>query len=283
MPAPRATWKGFLKVALVSCPVKLFPAVTQADEIHFHNLNPETHNRIALKPHDPETGEEVAKEDLVKGYEFEKGQFVLVDKAELDAVKVQSTKTVEIETFVDRAEVDVIYYDRPYFMVPDGKLAEQAYVVVAEAMRRTDTVGIGRVVMQARERLVALAPREEGLLMNLLRAKDEVADEKAFFEEIGDGKIDPEMIELAGVIIDKKEGELEPETFVERYQEELRRLIEAKRTGESFAPPKVTTAKIIDLKEALRQSAAEGEPKKPAARKAASPRKAATRRRKRKV
>jgi DNA end-binding protein Ku len=229
--------------------------VTAANEIHFHNLNPSTHNRIALRPHDPESGEEVAKEQLVKGYEYEKGQFIVLEKEELDAVKVVSDKTLELEEFIDAADMDVIYYERPYFVVPDGPAAEQTYRVLAEGIGSAGKVGIGRVVMQARERIVAVEPREHGLLMNVLRSKDDLVDEEAFFGEIGEGKLDAEMIELAGVIIEKKEGEFDPSTFADRYQEELHKLIEAKARGETFEAPKVKApAKVVDLKEALRRA-----------------------------
>jgi DNA end-binding protein Ku len=267
--AARATWKGFLKLALVSCPVKLIPGVTAANEIHFHNLNPRTHNRIALRPHDPESGDEVPKEQLVKGYEYEKGQFVVLEKPELDAVKVVSDKTLELEEFIDADEMDVIHYDRPYFIVPDGAPAEKTYRVIAAAIAEAGKIGIGRVVMQARERVVAIEPREHGLLMNVLRSKDDLVDEEAFFEEIGEGKLDPEMIELAGVIIDKKKGEFDAATFADQYQEELGKLIEAKARGETFEAPKVKApAKVVDLKEALRRAIEEeGGGKPPAGRK----------------
>jgi DNA end-binding protein Ku len=268
MAAARATWKGFLKLALVSCPIKLIPAVTAANEIHFHNLNPRTRHRIALHPHDPETGDEVPKERLVKGYEYEKGQFVVLEKDELDAVKLQSDKTIELEEFIDAKEMDVIYYDRPYFVVPDGAAAEKTYRVIAEAIRSAGKIGIGRVVMQARERIVALEPREHALVMDVLRSKSDLVDESAFFDEIGDDPVDPEMVELAGVIIDKKRGKFDPSTFEDSYQEELHKLIEAKSRGESFATPKVKApAKVVDLKEALRRAIeAEGGAKPPASR-----------------
>jgi DNA end-binding protein Ku len=287
--AARATWKGFLKLALVSCPVKLIPGVTAANEIHFHNLNPRTHHRIALRPHDPETGEEVEKEQLVKGYEYEKGQFIVLEKPELDAIKVVSDKTLELEEFIDAEAMDVVYYERPYFVVPDGPAAEKTYRVIAEGIRSAGKIGIGRVVMQARERIVAVEPREHGFLMNVLRSKDDLVDEAAFFEGIGDGKLDAEMIELAGVIIEKKEGELDPAKFADRYQDELHKLIEAKARGETFEAAKVKApAKVVDLKDALRRAIeAEGGGKPPAARKrvtrAAKPAKAAnTNRRKKK-
>jgi DNA end-binding protein Ku len=272
MAAARATWKGFLKLALVSCAVKLYPAVTAANEIHFHNLNRRTGNRIALRPHDPETGDEVPKEQLVKGYEYEKGQFIVLEKPELDAIKVESDKTIEIEEFVDAGEMDVIYYERPYFVVPDGPVAEKTYRVIAEAIRRENKVGIGRVVMQARERIVALAPREHGIVMNVLRSKDDLQDQAAFFAEIGEGSLDREMIELAGVIIEKKEGAFDPARFADRYQEEVHKLIEAKVRGETFEKPKVARpSNVVDLKEALRRAvAAEGGAKPPAPRKPAS-------------
>jgi DNA end-binding protein Ku len=272
MAAARATWKGFLKLALVSCPVKLYPAVTAANEIHFHNLNRATGNRINLRPHDPETGEEVPKEDLVKGYEVEKGEFVVLEKDEVDAVKLPSDKTIEIERFVDAADMDVVYYDRPYYVVPDGKLAEKTYRVIVEGIRRVDKVGIGRVTMQARERVVALEPRERGMVMNVLRSKEDIQPAAPFFAEIGEGKLDPEMIELAGMIIDKKQGHFAAESFIDEYQEELRKLIEAKARGEAFARPKPKRpAEVIDLKEALRRAVeAEGGAKPPASRKPAA-------------
>lgn len=253
----RASWKGHLKVHLVSCAVKLFPGVSRAARVSFHNLNPATEHRINLRPHDPATGEEVAKEDIVKGYEVEKGRFVVIEEEEIEKVRIPSTKTIELERFIDAGELDPAYLNAPYYLAPDGAVAEEAYRVIREAMARKGKIGLGRVVLSRRERMVAVAPRDRGIVLTTLHAREEVRRDAEFFAEIGEGALDEEMVDLAAHIIAKKAGKFEPEKFIDRYQAELVNLVQAKMKGEKPELPKPRrTAQIIDLKEALKRSLA---------------------------
>jgi DNA end-binding protein Ku len=253
----RASWKGQLRLQLVSCPVKLYPATSKAGRVSFHNLNPRTEHRINLRPHDPETGEEVAKEDIVKGYEVEKGRFVVLEEDEIDAVRIPSNKTIELERFVDADEVDPVYLNAPYFIAPDGPVAEETYRVIRDAMKKRGKVGLGRVVLARRERLVAVEPYERGIRMMTLHSREEVRSDAEFFDEIGDAALDDEMVDLAAHIIAKKTGKFEPQTFEDKYQAELVQLVQAKLRGEApAAPTKRGPAKVIDLKEALKKSLA---------------------------
>jgi DNA end-binding protein Ku len=253
----RASWKGQLRLQLVSCPVKLYPATSRAGKVAFHNLNPRTQHRINLRPHDPETGEEVAKDDIVKGYEVDKGRFVVLDEAEIDAVRIPSTKTIELERFVDADEVDPVYVNAPYFVAPDGPVAEETYRVIRDAMALRKKVGLGRVVLARRERVVAVGPYGSGIRMMTLHSRDEVRSDKAFFDEIGEGELDGEMVELAAHIIAKKTGKFDPAMVEDKYQAELVQLVQAKLRGEPPEPPKKqATAKVIDLREALKKSLA---------------------------
>lgn len=256
----RASWKGQLRLQLVSCPVKLYPATTRAGKIGFHNLNPRTGNRINLRPHDADTGDEVAKEDIVKGYEIEKGHYVVLEDAEIEAVRIPSTKTIELERFVDAGELDPVYVNAPYFVAPDGPVAEETYRVIRDAMTERNKVGLGRVVLARRERVVAVEAYGRGIRMLTLYSREEVRSDREFFEEIGEGELDEEMVELAAHIISKKTGKFDPATFEDKYQAELVQLVQAKLRGETPEPPKKRApAKVIDLKEALKKSlAAEG-------------------------
>jgi DNA end-binding protein Ku len=257
---PRAMWKGRLQLALVSCGVKLFSALTAAEQIHFHILNRATTNRINLVPHDAETGEEVPRAELVKGFEYDKGHYLVVDPAEIEKLRPERNKVIEIESFADVDKFDVAYCDRPYYLAPDGPGAAETYAVIRAALAERGRIGLGRMVLQTRERSVALEPHGEGLVMSTLLAKGEVRDDAAFFDEIGEGKLDPEMVDLAALIIRKKVGPLDLGLFRDRYQERLRELVEAKVAGRTYVVPKEKEpAKIIDLKEALRRAvSAEG-------------------------
>jgi DNA end-binding protein Ku len=253
----RASWKGQLRLQLVSCPVKLYPATSRAGKVSFHNLNPRTEHRINLRPHDPETGEEVAKDDIVKGYEIEKGHFVVLEEAEIEAVRIPSTKTIELERFVDADEVDPAYINAPYYIAPDGPIAEETYRVIRDALAKRNKVGLGRVVLARRERVVAVAPYGKGIRMMTLHSREEVRSDREFFSEIGEGKLDSEMVDLAAHIIAKKTGKFDPATFEDSYQAELVQLVQAKLRGETpELPKKRPPAKVIDLKEALRKSLA---------------------------
>jgi len=253
----RASWKGHLRLQLVSCPVKLFPGTSRASKVSFHNLNPETEHRINLRPHDPETGDEVAKEDIVKGYEVEKGRFVVLEQEEIEKVRIASTKVIELERFIDPGEMNPAFLNAPYFVAPDGTVAEETYRVIREAMARKGKIGLGRVVLSRRERMVIVEPRGRGILMTTLHAKEEVRPADAFFEDIEEGKLDEEMVDLAAHIIAKKAGKFDPKEIVDRYQGELVKLVQAKMKGEKPVLPKPRkTAQVIDLKEALKRSLA---------------------------
>lgn len=272
----RPVWQGHLRLSLVSCPVKLFNATTSADRISFHVLNRATHNRLRQQMVDPETDDVVDRDDQVSGYEYEKGHYVIVEPDDIAALRIESSQTIDLERFVDAADIDIVYWDTPYFMVPDGKFAQEAFAVIREAMRAEDVVGLGRVVLANRERPVALQPRGPGILMTRLRAAGEVRDSDAVFDEIADVKVEDEMVAVATQIIDKKRGPFDPNLFADRYQEALRDLVEARRKGETPTAPKVREpGKVVNLFDALRRSLDEtasdpgtGRRAKPAARRA---------------
>ena len=181
--APRAYWKGYLKLALVSCPVKLYSATSSADKISFNQLHKDTHNRVQMRYHDPELGE-VERKDLVKGYQFEKDRYVIVDKEELDGIQIESNKTINIEGFVDADDIDAIYLDSPYYLGPDGPVAEEAFAVIRESLKRSNKVALARIVLSGRERLIAIEPRGDGFLMTTLRTKKEVRNHEHYFEPL---------------------------------------------------------------------------------------------------
>lgn len=251
--APRAYWKGYLKLALVSCPVKLYSATSSADKISFNQLHKDTHNRVQMKYHDPELGE-IERKDLVKGYQFEKDRYVIIDKEELAGIQIESNKTINIEGFVDAADIDEIYLDSPYFLGPDGPVAEEAYAVIRESLRRSDKVGIARIVLSGRERMIALHPRGEGFLMTTLRSKKEVRDHEQYFEDL-DVDLDDELMAMADMIIKQKLLKFDPDTFVDRYEVALLELVKSKISGKepiiSKAPEQ---GKVINLMDALKAS-----------------------------
>jgi DNA end-binding protein Ku len=275
----RPTWQGHLKLSLVTCPVALYPGVRRAGDVHFNMLSAKTHNRIRMIPTDPETGP-VERSDIVKGYEIDKDRYVIVTDEEIAAVRLESTRTIDIDRFVDVADIDRMYWNEPYFLLPDGKLALEAYAVIREAMQATGRIALGRVVMHARERLMAIEPRDEGLVAYTLRSKDEVRDAGEAFEDIPATKADPAMVDIAEKIIDQLAGPFDPSKFTDRYEEALRKLIAQKQKGKGriaeVEEPEVT--KVIDLMAALKKSLGEGAgARRPAA--ASRPRKAAAKKR----
>jgi DNA end-binding protein Ku len=258
--APRANWKGYLKLSLVSCAVALYPASRTTGRISFHTLNRKTGNRLRRQMFDPDTGDVVETEDQAKGYEVAKGQYVVVDDEELDAIALESTHTIDIESFVPRAEIDEVYYDSPYYLAPDDRVAQEAFAVIREAMQRHDVVGLARVVLYRRERIVMIEPRGKGLFVATLRYPYEVREDDAYFDEIPDVKIEPDMLDLATHILDRMAGHFDPSKFEDRYETALMELIEAKRAGKK--PPVVSEGKpsnVINLMDALRKSARGGE------------------------
>lgn len=279
--APRPNWKGFLKLSLVSCSVALYPATSTSERIRFHIINRQTGNRIRNDIIDAETGQPVEPEDRVKGYEFEKGQYVLVEEEELDNVALESTHTIDIEQFVPVSEVDRIYLDASYYIVPQDEAAQEAFAVIREAMRKEDLAGLARVVIFRREHLLLLRPRGKGLLATTLRYKNEVRNEETYFHDIPDVKVPADMLKLATQILESKKGHFDPAKFEDRYETALRELVLAKRAGK---PPPVTTeprpSNVINLMDALRRSAQADRHRLVGARKSGNHRKSATARRK---
>jgi DNA end-binding protein Ku len=256
--APRPTWKGYLKLSLVSCPVAMYTATSTASRIRLHIINRETGNRIRNQAIDSETGDVVDAESKVKGYELDNGKYVLLEEDELDEVALESTHTLEIESFVPREEVDDIYLDESFYIVPDGESAYEAFAVVREAMKKTEMVGLGRVVMHRRERLLMLEPRDKGVQATALRYKTEVRDEDKYFDEIPSVKITGDTLELAEHILKQKKGHFDPGKFEDRYEDALSALIKAKRAGkEPPAAPEPKPSNVINLMDALRRSVRE--------------------------
>jgi DNA end-binding protein Ku len=254
--APRPNWKGFLKLSLVSCAVALYPATTTNQRVRFNIINRKTGNRIRNEVVDTETGKPVDQEDRVKGYQFEKGQYVLVEEDELDNVALESTHTIDIEEFVPMSDVDRIYLDEYYYLVPQDEVAQEAFAVIREAMRKEELAGLARVVVYRREHLLLLRPRGKGLLATALRYKNEVRDEKDYFDDIENIKVPADMLKLAIHILDTKKGHFNPDKFEDRYENALQDLIKAKRAGK--APPIVSEPRpsnVINLMDALRRSA----------------------------
>lgn len=256
--APRSNWKGYLKLSLVSCPVQLFPATTTKEKVAFHLLHRETGNRLKRKLIDPDTDETVEAEDQVRGYQVSKTEYVLVEEEEIESVAIESSHTIDIETFVPRSEIDEAYLDTPYYLAPDGKLGEEAFAVIREAMRDRQVVGIGRVVLYRRERPILLEPRGNGLVATTLRYAYEVRDDTDYFGDIEDAAVADEMLDLATHIISKKMAHFDPKRFEDRYQDALLELIKAKQHHQpvTAAKPAQKGGNVVSLMDALRRSIA---------------------------
>ena len=253
--APRPTWKGYLKLSLVSCAVAMYTATSTSSRIRLNILNRETGNRIRNQAIDSETGDVVENESKVKGYEIDDGRYVLLEEEELDEVALESTHTIDIESFVDRDEVDEIYLDESFYIVPNDEVAYEAFAVIREAMKKKNMVGLGRVVMHRRERLVMLQARGKGIAATALRYKPEVRKEDAYFDEIPTVKVPNDMLQLAEHILEQKKGHFDPDKFEDRYEEALGALIKAKRAGkEPPASPGPKPSNVINLMDALRRS-----------------------------
>lgn len=259
--APRTTWKGHLRLSLVSCPVRLYNAVSSSERVAFNLLHKDTHNRIQMHPHDPELGK-VERSDLVKGYQYDKDQYVILTEEDFDKVQIESSKAIVVEKFVDEAQVDPIYFDSPYYMAPDGPVAEETFRVLREAMRKKGKVALSRIVLSSRERLIAISVRDKGFLCMTLRAENEVRSHEAYFEDISDEPADAEMLQLAEQLIAQKSGPFEPSEFKDRYQDALRDLVLAKVKGQEPVIAKAPErGKVINLMDALRRSLEDGEAK----------------------
>ncbi len=253
--APRANWKGFLRLSLVTCPVALYPATSESEKISFNQLNRATGHRIKYLKIDADTGDEVPNEDIVKGYELEKGQYIEVSKEELEEIALESTRTIEIDEFVDRSDIDPRYLIRPYYLRPDGKVGHDAFAVIRETIRSLNKVAIGRVVLTNREHIIALEPMDKGLVGTLLRYPYEVRSEQEYFDEIQDVKVTKDMLDLAKHIVNQKAGRFEPEKFEDHYESALIDLINQKRAGKTITPTsKPAATNVVNLMEALRRS-----------------------------
>ncbi len=261
--AARASWKGHLKLSLVSCPVKLYTATSSSGRIAFKLLHKETHNRIKMQPHDPELGP-VERGDLVKGCEYEKDRYVVLTDEDLAKIQVESNKAIVIEQFVDESEVDGLYLDTPYYLAPDGPVAEETFRVIRDAMRQKKKVALSRLVLSSRERLIAISVRDKGLLITTLRTAEEVRDHGPYFEDITDDQSETEMLDLAAQLIDQKSATFDASTFKDNYQQALMELIKGKLKGEDPVFAKAPErGKVINLMDALKRSLEDS--KKPAA------------------
>jgi len=250
----RPIWQGSLRLSLVSCPVALYGATSRTADVSFHLLNPETNNRIRMIPTDPDTGP-VERADLVKGYEISKNHYVVLSNDEIQAVRLETTKTIDIERFVDEKEIDRLYWNDPYYLLPNEKGGAEAYAVIREALVQTGRIALGRVVMHTRERMVALEPRDKGIIVYTLRMGDEVVQPKDAFADIPTTKPDKQMIDIARKIIEQQEGAFEPKKFEDRYETALRDLIRRKEKGEKLVTAEpVEEDNVIDLMAALKKS-----------------------------
>jgi DNA end-binding protein Ku len=253
--APRAYWKGYLKLSLVSCPIALFPATSEREKISFHQLNKETGNRIRYRKVDAVTGDQVESAHIVKGYEVAKGEYIELEPEELDAAAIDSKRIIEIDEFVPKAEIDELYLRDPYFIVPDGEVGQQAFAVIREAIRKEGMVALGKVVFTSREHIIALEPRNNGMVGVTLRYPYEVRQPEEYFDTIDDEKVPKDMLDLAIHIVDTKRGKFEPEKFEDHYENALKELLRRKQKGEKIERPREPArTNVVNLMEALRQS-----------------------------
>ncbi|MFW6076502.1 MAG: Ku protein [Hyphomicrobiales bacterium] len=256
MPRPsRPYWRGQLRLSLVSLAVELYNAVESSSQISFRMIHKPTGKRVQYRKAVPDVGE-VSSEEIVKGYEIARDQYVLLEPDEVDAVRLESKHVLDLVQFVDMAEIDPRYFERPYYLLPADDNAAEGYVVIREALERSRKAGIGQLVVGGREHLVAVAPVGRGLVTEILRYGAEVKPADAFFDEIPEGKIDPEMVEIASQIVERKSATFDPHAFRDRYATALRDLVEEKARGRSIEAPAspAPTAQVVDLMGALKRS-----------------------------
>src|SRR3954452_4763820 len=254
--APRAYWKGSLKLSLVTCPIVLYPAATSVEKTRFHMINKETGNRLKQQMVDAETGEVVESDQKARGYELKKGEYVEIEKEELEAVQIESNHTIDIDSFVPRDEIDERYLNHPYYIAPDGKAGIDAFAVIRDAMKDKDRVALARIVLSNREHVIAIEPLGKGLLGTTLRYPYELRDEDDYFDDIKNPKISKDMIELASHILDSKAEHFDPSRFKDEYENAVKTLVKGKAADK---PVKVAEREekpdnVINLMDALRQS-----------------------------
>ena len=253
--AMRPTWEGHLRLSLVTCPVAIYTATERAADVHFNLINPKTNNRIRMQTVDAGTGKVVDRSDLVKGFAVSKNKYVLFEPEELGAVKLESTRVIDIEEFVDASAIDRIYWDEPYYLAPSGKTGIEAYAVIRAAMEKQGKVALGRLVMHQRERICALEPRDGGILLTTLRTHDEIRSSDEVFDRHLP-RPDARMLQIAEKIIEQQEAEFDPSEFKDRYEDALRDLIRRKAKGEDVVSSEEPEEeeKVVDLMDALRRS-----------------------------
>jgi DNA end-binding protein Ku len=258
--APRAYWKGYLKLSLVTCPIVLYPASSQADKIHFHQINRKNGHRLRQEMVDEKTGKAVDKDDKGRGYELSKGRYVEIEPEELKAVQLVSTHTIDIDTFVPAEEIDKRYYDHPYYIVPDGKAGADAFAVIRDAMKDKGRVALARIVITNREHIMAIEPLGKGLLGTTLRYDYEVRDEKDYFKDVASPKVPKEMVRIASHILDTKAGHFNPSKFKDQYETALKKLVKRKASGKPIELPEEEPdeSNVINLMDALKRSIEKG-------------------------
>src|SRR6202163_4446622 len=254
--APRAYWKGSLKLSLVSCPVLLYPASTTSDKTRFHMINKETGNRLMQQMVDSETGDVVESDQKGRGYELKKGEFVEIEKDELEAVQIESNRTIDIDSFVPKGEIDTRYLNHPYYIAPDGKAGIDAFAVIRPAMKDRGRVALARIVLTTREHIIAIEPLGKGLLGTTLRYPYELRDEEDYFDDIKNPKLSKDMVELAAHILDTKAAHFDPSKFKDEYEDALKTLVKRKAAGKPVksAEREERPDNVISLMDALRQS-----------------------------
>src|SRR5579875_2625500 len=253
--AKRPSWSGFLKLSLVTCPIQLINATMRANTVSFHFIHPKTHNRVQMRPFDPDLGE-VERKDLVRGYEIEDGKYVTVTDEDLAEIRLESTKTIAIEKFVSIDDIDPVYFDGAYFVVPNGEMAIEAYTVIREAMKKENRAALGRLVLSYREHVVIIKPRDKGLVLHRMRDAREV-EARAPFDDIKDVKVDPKMIEIASRIIEQNEGDFEPAEFKDPYEEALIAMLKRRAKGAEpihAAETREEPTNVVNLMDAVKRS-----------------------------
>ena len=257
--APRAFWTGHLRLSLVTIPVRLYPAANSERRIEFHQIHKPSGERIRYEKVVPGIGA-VEAEEITKGYEYEKGKYVLISPEEIDELKLESKQSIELVCFVDEDAIDPRYFQTPYYLMPDGDMADESYVIIQKALKETKKIGIGQFILRGHGNIVAIKPFENGLLLEVLRHASEIRSAKPLFDDIPDVKVDKEALDLAKELIERKAGKFEPEQFKDEYVEAVSELIQAKL--ENRAPDIVTGepggAKIINIMDALKKSVASG-------------------------
>ena len=253
--APRAFWTGHLRLSLVTIPVRLYPATSSERRIELHQIHEPSGQRIRYQKVAPSVGP-VEAEEITKGYEYEKGKYVLIDQKEIDELKLESKQTIELVRFVDADAIDARYYETPYYLLPDGEMADEGYVIIQKALAETGKVGVGQFILRGHGNIVAIKPCGRGLLLEVLRHANEVRSADAFFKEVPEVKIDKEALDLAKELVERKEGKFEPEQFKDEYAEAVWELINAKieHRAPEIVEARPGTAKVINIMDALKKS-----------------------------